>query len=84
MILNENLFTTHLVEDINDGWDEEFEEEPVLGNLESFIYEIRNAVKGAYTGAYTYAELADYIENLAEQLQDFADVVRSHPEDEEE
>lgn len=80
----ESLVESKLKEDINDGWDEEFEEEPVLGDLESFIYEIKNAVKGAYTGAHTYQELADYIERLAEDLENFADVVRMHEEDEDE
>ena len=83
--LDESLFNSYkqLNEDINDGWDEEFEEEPVLGDLKNFIYEIRNTVKGAYTGAHTYKELADYIENLADELSDFASEVRLHPEDEE-
>ena len=81
--LDESLFSEYtLTESLNDGWDEEFEDEPVLGNLENFIYEIRNAVKGAYTGATTYQELADYIEELADELSDFASEVRVHPEDE--
>lgn len=90
--LDESLFAEYkepleeskLTESINDGWDEEFEEEPVLGDLESFIYEIKNAVKGVHTGAHTYQELADYIERLAEDLENFADVVRMHEEDEDE
>ena len=86
--LDESLFSEYkeesLVESKLDGWDEEFEEEPVLGDLESFIYEIRNTVKGAYTGVHTYQELADYIERLAEDLENFADVVRMHEEDEDE
>ena len=82
--LDESLFSDYtLTESLNDGWDEEFEDEPVLDNLENFIYEIRNAVKGAYTGATTYQELADYIEELADELSDFASEVRVHPEDEE-
>lgn len=81
--LDESLFSDYtLTESLNDGWDEEFEDEPVLGNLENFIYEIRNAVKGAYTGATTYQKLADYIEELADELSDFASEVRVHPEDE--
>lgn len=80
--LDESLFSDYtLTEALNDGWDEEFEDEPVLGNLENFIYEIRNAVKGAYTGATTYQELADYIEELVDELSDFASEVRVHPED---
>ena len=80
--LDESLFSEYkLTESLNDGWDDEFEDEPVLGNLENFIYEIRNAVKGAYTGATTYQELADYIEELADELSDFASEVRVHPED---
>ena len=83
--LDESLFNNYkqLNEDINDGWDEEFEAEPVLDKLEDFLYEIRNTVKGANTKAKTYKELADYIENLADELSDFASEVRLHPEDEE-
>ena len=86
--LDESLFSEYkkesLAESKYDGWDEEFKDEPVLGNLETFIYEIRNTIKGAYTGAETYQELADYIERLAEDLEDFADAVRMHEEDEDE
>lgn len=85
--LDESLFndykenTKKLNESLNDGWDEDFEDEPVLGKLEDFIYEIRNTVKGANTNAKTYKELADYIEGLADELSDFASEVRLHPED---
>lgn len=87
--LDESLFNEYkqplteskLNESANDGWDEEFEDEPVLSDLENFIYEIRNAVKGAYTRATTYQELSDYIENLAADLEAFADQVRMHEED---
>lgn len=87
--LDESLFNDYkenakkLNESLDDGWDEGFEDEPVLGKLEDFIYEIRNAVKGANTKAKTYKELADYIEELADELSDFASEVRLHPEDEE-
>ena len=87
--LDESLFNEYkqplteskLNESASDGWDEEFEDEPVLSDLEKFIYEIRNAVKGVYTRATTYQELADYIENLAADLEIFADQVRMHEED---
>ena len=82
-LFNEYKENTKKLNESLDGWDEEFEDEPVLGDLENFIYEIRNAVKGAYTGATTYQELADYIEELADELSDFASEVRLHPEDEE-
>lgn len=83
--LDESLFNNYkqLNEDINDGWDEEFKDEPIFGKLEDFIYEINNTVKGANTKAKTYEELADYIEELADELSDFASEVRLHPEDEE-
>ena len=81
-LFNEYKENTKKLNESLDGWDEEFEDEPVLGDLENFIYEIRNAVKGAYTGATTYQELADYIEELADELSDFASEVRVHPEDE--
>ena len=55
----------------SEGWGELLQEESVLYDLESFIYELRNTTRGAYTNAYTYKELAAYIHNLANRLRDF-------------
>ena len=89
MVLDESLFQEYkepleeskVTESIYDGWDETLVEEPIIGRLEEFIYEINNTIKGANTGAKTYQELADYIDGLVTDLEDFADLVRSHEED---
>jgi len=55
-----------LLEDINDGWELEDNYDVdlnVLDDMNSFIYEIRNTIRGAYTKATTYKELATYIRN---------------------
>lgn len=81
--LDESLFNNYkqLNEDINDGWDDSLEDAAILYDLEKLIYEIKNGRKGVYTRAHTYAELADHIENLAADLEAFADQVRMHEED---
>lgn len=89
MILDEGLFQEYkepleeskVTESIYDGWDETLVEEPIIGRLEEFIYELSNTIKGANTRAKTYQELADYIDGLVTDLEDFADLVRSHEED---
>ena len=90
--LDESLFTEYkesleeskVTESIADGWDEKLVEEPIIGRLEKFIYELNNTIKGANTRAKTYQELADYIDDLVADLEDFADLVRSHEEDSDE
>lgn len=83
MILNENLFNAPaLVEDVMDGW-KEISEAPIIDELEKFTYELRNARKGVYTKAITYQQLATYVEGLAEQLEDFADLIRTYQNEEE-
>lgn len=54
-----------------EGWGELLQEESVLYDLESLIYELRNTTRGTYTDAYTYKELAAYIHKLANRLRDF-------------
>ena len=68
-----------------DGWNDEVRETltEVISNLESFIYEIRNCVKGSYTNAKTHSALADYIRNLSEDLTYAADEIENLPEDDE-
>jgi len=69
----------------DDGWNDDVKEtlNEVISNLESFIYEIKNCVKGAYTNAKTHAALADYIRNLAEDLTYAADEIENLPDDDE-
>ena len=84
MILNEKLFNAPtLVENVMDGW-EEIDEAPIINELEKFTYELRNARRGVYTKAITYQQLATYVEGLAEQLEDFADLIRTHQDEDEE
>lgn len=55
-----------------DGWGDELTEKLtyLLEDLDNFTYEIRNCVRGAYTGCKTKEQLADYMINtLAENLK---------------
>lgn len=84
MILNEDLFNSSaLVEDAANGWEDNLSNAPILDELEEFTYEMRNARKGAYTRAMTHQQLATYVEGLAEQLEDFADLIRTYQNEEE-
>ena len=59
-------------DDREDGWGDELVEKLtyLLEDLDNFTYEIRNCVKGAYTGCKTKEQLADYMINtLAENLK---------------
>lgn len=75
----------------DDGWDENelYELVEVLEDIYNLQYEIKSCVRGAYTDATTYEELADHIEGLAERLEEQAGYVRQiqepepDPEDEE-
>lgn len=83
MILNEELFNNSvLVEDAADGWEDDLSNASILNELEKFIYEVRNARKGVYTKATTYQQLATYVEDLAEQLEDFASLIRTYQDEE--
>ena len=75
----------NLIFESDDGWNDQVQEtlNDVISNLESFIYEIRNCVKGAYTRVETHSALADYIRNLAEDLTYAADEIENLPDDEE-
>ena len=66
----------------DDGWDENelYDLIEVLGDIYNLQYEIKNCVRGAYTGAETWSELADYIEDLAEKLNEQAEYIREIPE----
>jgi len=60
----------------DDGWGEEMVENlsPLLNDIEGFIYELRNCVRGSFTGCKTKAELQNYmVENLAARLTEEAE-----------
>ena len=71
-----------LEESASDGWDESLADAAVLYDLQKLIYEIKNGVRGIYTEAYTYAELADYVKGLAKRLSNFAEDINEYEEDE--
>ena len=61
------------------GWDDEvicYNLMQVLDDIYNLSYEIKHCVKGAYTGAETYSELADYISKLADDLKLEAEEIR--------
>lgn len=74
---------------MNDGWNLEEKMpylESILEDIERATYELRNCVRGCSTGCHTYAELGEYIQDLAERLknegEDIAEM-EEDPEDEE-
>lgn len=76
MKLNRNI---NLVEQ-NDGWDENklemiLDHIDTLGNI---AYEIRSCVKGAYSHADNYAELAKKIIEVCEALEDEAEYISDY------
>ena len=74
-------------ESVGDGWDlgdlDQLEE--AFGEIENFMYEVRNCVRGAYTGCYTYEELAEKLRNISDSLAMAAEEIEnmSEPEPEE-
>ncbi len=77
---------TVLNESVADGWDlgdlDQLEE--AFNEIESFMYEVRNCYRGAYTGCYTYKELADKLRTISDSLAMAADEIENTPEPEEE
>lgn len=73
-----------LNESAGDGWDlDELDQlEEAFGEIESFMYEVRNCVRGAYTGCYTYEELAEKLRNISDSLSMAADEIENMPEPE--
>lgn len=75
-----------LNESAADGWDlgdlDQLEE--AFNEIERFMYEVRNCVRGAYSDCYTYAELAEKLRNIAESLAMAADEIENTPEPEDE
>lgn len=95
--LYENIMTSvakevkkALNESAGDGWDlEDLDQlEEAFSEIEEFIYEVRNCVRGAYTNCYTYVDLADELRSIADSLSMAADEIENmsepEPEDEEE
>ena len=79
-----------LNESAGDGWDLDGIDslDEAFSKIESFMYEVRNCVRGAYTNCYTYADLADELRSIADSLSIAADEIENipepEPEDEEE
>ena len=73
-----------LNESAGDGWDlgdlDQLEE--AFGEIENFMYEVRNCVRGIYTGCYTYKELAEKLRNISDSLAVAADEIENTPEPE--
>ena len=51
--------------------------DPILSEIASLDYEVKNCVRGAYTNCKTSNELGDYINNLADELASAANEVKS-------
>lgn len=72
---------------MTDGWNLEekmSELNCTLEDIESLIYELKNCVRGCYTGCTTYKELGEYIQELGQKLADEGDFVSEMEEDPEE
>lgn len=76
-----------LNESAGDGWDlgDLNQLEEAFDEIENFMYEVRNCVRGAYTGCYTYEELAEKLRNISDSLAMAAEEIEnmSEPEPEE-
>lgn len=62
-----------LTEDDREGWDAESIEDvsglmTTLDDIYDLAYELKNTIKGAYSGAETYNALGSYIKKLAKEL----------------
>lgn len=69
-----------------DGWNENRLEGVlrVLDDIYALQYELKNCVRGCYTGADTYKELQEYINNLADSLHNEAEWMDTEEDEEEE
>jgi hypothetical protein len=59
-----------------DGWNEEIKEElknRVFDEWDNVSYEVQNCVKGCYTGAKNRQQLAEYLQGMAETLNEVAE-----------
>lgn len=68
-----------------DGWD--LRDDSMLmetfDDIESAIYEIKNCVRGAYTGCETYEELGQHLRDLGQSLMECAGEIEGMEEPEE-
>lgn len=68
-----------------DGWNED-KLEGVIGVLDDIYnlsYELKNCVRGCYTGAHTYKELQDHINSLTDRLHNEAEWMDTEEDEEE-
>ena len=67
-----------------DGWNEDkvYEVLTVTDDIYSLAYELKNCIRGCYTGAHSYWELSNYICRLAERLQEAGENLADELEDE--
>ena len=56
----------------------------VLDDINNLEYELKNCVRGCQTGAHTYKELQDFINQLADRLHNEAEWLDDVEEDEDE
>lgn len=68
-----------------DGWNEDRLESivSVLSEAGDTLYEIKNCVRGCYTGAETYEELQTYLEDLGRRLMEEAEYMPTEEDEEE-
>jgi len=73
-----------LNESAGDGWDlDDLDQlEEAFSEIENFMYEVRNCVRGAYTGCYTHEELAEKLRDISDSLTMAADEIENTPEPE--
>ena len=64
-----------LNESADDGWPEELANDPIIEKLDKFTYEMKHAVRGAYTGAKTLSDLFNYVGDLIDEMNEFEDYV---------
>ena len=64
-----------LNESADDGWPEELANDPIIEKLDKFTYEMKHAVRGAYTGAKTLSDLFNYVGDLIDEMNEFEDYI---------
>ena len=64
-----------LEESADDGWPEELANDPIIEKLDKFTYEMKHAVRGAYTGAKTLSDLFNYVGDLIDEMNEFEDYI---------
>ena len=64
-----------LNESADDGWPEELADDPIIEKLDKFTYEMKHAVRGAYTGAKTLSDLFNYVGDLIDEMNEFEDYI---------